>query len=334
MINKFNNFTDCYLSLAAEVFNNYDFISQPRGYKIREKLAVKFIITNPRSRIPYVRARKFSAQYMIAELLWYISAQQSTEWIANYSSFWRDISDDGKTANSAYGARIFRPHPAIANSSIVQWEYIVNELRKDPDSRRAVIHLRSGWDSSNAKLDMPCTLALQFFIRDGALHQVVNMRSSDLILGIAYDVPAFTFFQEMLALELGVELGTYTHISNSLHIYERHFKMVEEMLGNDAIDQARIDQIGRGNMSPLPCHPPIRELYLFEGAIREATMKEHIVEALDELSTIDVEGIDEYWMDWGKLLASHRLGKIGLKNEVKTMQNSTRFVGFHALQEF
>ena len=330
-MNTFDNFTDCYLSLASQVFNDYDFISQPRGQKIREKLAMKFIITNPRSRIPYVRARKFSAQYMIAELLWYISGEQSTEWIANYSSFWRDISDDGKTANSAYGARIFKPHFCIADSSLIQWVYIVNELRKDPDSRRAVIHIRSPWDSVNAKLDMPCTLALQFFIRDGALHQIVNMRSSDLILGIAYDVPAFTFFQEMLALELGVELGTYTHISNSLHIYERHFKMVEEMLGDDAVCQAKMDQMVRGNMSPLLVRPPIHFLYLFEQGIRKATCVNEVIALLDELALVEVDGIEEYWMDWGKLLASHRLKKIGLTTEAKDLQNSTRFVGFHIL---
>jgi|TARA_Y100000310_G_C20588540_1_gene766710 thymidylate synthase len=330
-VNTFDNFTDCYLSLASQVFNDYDFISQPRGQKIREKLAMKFIITNPRSRILYVRPRKFSIQYMIAELLWYISGEQSTEWIANYSSFWRDISDDGKTANSAYGARIFRPHPCIADSSLVQWAYIVNELRKDPDSRRAIIHIRSPWDSVNAKLDMPCTLALQFFIRDGALHQVVNMRSSDLILGIAYDVPAFTFFQEMLALELGVELGTYTHISNSLHIYERHFGMTQEMLAEDAVSQAKMDQLVRGNMPSLLTHPPIRFLYLFEQEIRKTTHVNEVIALLDELALVEIEGVEDYWMDWGKLLASHRLKKIGLIKEAKDLQNSTRFVGFHIL---
>ena len=77
--------------------------------------------------------------------------------------------------------------------------------------------------------DVPCTLTLQFFIRDGKLHQIASMRSSALIFGISYDVPAFTFFQEMFANELNVELGTYVHISNSLHVYERHFDMLNKI---------------------------------------------------------------------------------------------------------
>jgi len=59
-INVFENFTECYLSLASQVFNEYDFICEPRGQAIREKLGVKFTITNPRHRIPYVRVRNFS----------------------------------------------------------------------------------------------------------------------------------------------------------------------------------------------------------------------------------------------------------------------------------
>jgi len=330
-MNTFTNFTDCYLSLASQLLNDYDFISQPRGQKIREKLAVKFTITDPRNRIPYVKARKFSMQYMMAELLWYLSGNDSTDWIANYSSFWKKISDDGKTANSAYGARIFKPHAWIADSSIIQWDYIINELKKDSDSRRAVIHIRSPWDSYAAKLDVPCTLSLQFFIRDGALHQVVNMRSSDLILGIAYDVPAFTFFQEMLAIELGVKLGSYVHISNSLHVYEQHFKMLENIVEEGSTMQAQIHRLSRGAMPSLPCLPPTEQLSLLEGKIRNAVSNDQVLALLRELEGWNVEGIYDYWMDWGKLLASHRLKKIGFDREAIELQNSSNFVGYHVL---
>jgi thymidylate synthase len=331
MMHKFKNFTECYLSLAHDVYHNPDYISSPRGQKVKEKLAVKFILENPRSRIPYVKARKFSIQYMVAELLWYLSGEDSTAWISNYSSFWNKISDDGKTANSAYGSRIFRPHGRIANFSLIQWEYIVDELKNDPDTRRAVIHIRSPWDSVQAKLDVPCTLTLQFFIRDEKLHMVVNMRSSDLILGIAYDVPAFTMFQEMLALELGVGLGTYTHVSNSLHIYERHFGMVEEMLKDSAIQQSQMMQISRGEIPFMGPVLPIKEMMVFEKYLRTSDSSSQIDTLLGEIDFLDVEDIS-YWKDWGKILASHRLKKLGLKDEAIKMQNSTEFVGYHTLK--
>tara|TARA_Y100000034_G_scaffold94294_1_gene114269 strand:+ start:73 stop:1062 length:990 start_codon:yes stop_codon:yes gene_type:complete len=327
---KFKNFTECYLTLAAEIFNNPDYIASPRGQRVKEKLAVKFELENPKDRLLQIRARNFSCSYMIAELLWYLSGDNTTEWIANYSSFWRNISDDGKTANSAYGARIFKPHPRIAMASLIQWDYVIQELKNDPDSRRAVIHIRTPDDSEKAKLDVPCTLTLQFFIREGALHQIVNMRSSDLILGIAYDIPAFTFLQEMMARQLGVELGTYTHISNSLHIYEKHFGMVKNMLQSDEIGQAHMTQIATGPMPSLPSEPPVKELFIFEKYLRNANSKNEIDKLIEEVETLDLDEI-QYWADWGKLLASHRLKKLGFDFEAKMMQNSTSYVGYHLL---
>tara|TARA_R100000808_G_C2155555_1_gene168663 strand:+ start:17367 stop:18359 length:993 start_codon:yes stop_codon:yes gene_type:complete len=328
---NFDNFTDCYLSLLNDVYNSPDYISSPRGQKVKEKLAVKFVLKNPRNRIPYVRPRKFSMHYMIAELLWYLSGDDSTEWIANYSSFWNNISDDGKTANSAYGARIFKPHGRIANFSLIQWEYIIDELKKDPDSRRAVIHIRSPWDSVSAKLDVPCTLTLQFLIRDEKLHMITNMRSSDLILGIAYDIPAFTMFQEMLALELGVELGTYTHISNSLHIYERHFEMVENILRSEEVGQSKMLQLARGEMPALSKDMPIKEMMLFEKHLRLLNDVEEINALIEEIDGLEIDDVS-YWKDWGKILVSHRLKKLGLEKDSIAVQNSTNFVGYHILE--
>jgi len=329
---EFNNFTECYLGLLEKVYTSPEYISKPRGMKVKESLGCTFKIKNPRDRIPYVPHRNFSMEYMIAELLWYISADNSTEWISNYSSFWRKISDDGSTANSAYGARIFKPHDRIAGGELTQWDFIKKELEEDSDSRRAVIHIRSPWDSLKAKLDVPCTLTLQFFIRENKLHMITNMRSSDLILGIAYDIPAFTFFQEMLALELGVELGEYIHTSNSLHIYERHFEMVEKILLQDSRAQSDLFCISRGAMEGLPSLPPTKQLYLLEKEIRNCKSPITISECLDEFISFGVCG-EPYWIDWGKILCAHRLGKLGYKSEKKRMINSTNFVGYHTLED-
>lgn len=319
MQHVYDNFTECYLGLASDIYNNCDFICSPRGQKVKEKLGVKFTILDPRKRIPYIKARKFSMQYMIAELLWYLSGDNSTEWISNYSTFWKYISDDGKTANSAYGARIFKKNNRISDEEFIQWDYIIDELTKDPDSRRAVIHIRVPADSIHAKLDVPCTLSLQFFIRDKKLHQIVNMRSSDLILGIAYDIPAFTFLQEMLANQLNVELGTYTHISNSLHIYEKHFPMVENMLQENISDNKDL-------VHSMPNQPPTQLMHTFENKLRKSFSIEDINHTIEDfLPNCD----DGYWVDWIKILASHRLKQLKFKSEALKMQNSTSFKGYH-----
>lgn len=317
------NFTDAYVDLLKTVYTEPEHEAAPRGMKVKERLGHSFRIVDVKNRIPYVNERDFSITYMIAELVWYLSANDSTEWISRYSAFWRNISDDGTTANSAYGARIFKPHARIAESVDpiwTQWQYVINELRDDPDSRRAVIHIRSPQDSILAKKDVPCTLALQFFIRDGALHQVASMRSSDLVLGIAYDIPAFTMFQELMALELGVPTGTYTHISNSLHIYERHYEMVEKIIA------APPALIFPPAMPSLPGKPPCDALNAAEASIVASTSRDEI---LNVLKTLDVLGLtDDYWRDWVRILAWHRAGKLGDVELQRTIMDSVTFKGY------
>lgn len=328
----YQNFTEAYADIIKDVYNNPDFVSAPRGMKVKEILGYQFKILNPLHRIPYVSAREFSVQYVIAELLWYLSGNDSTEWISNYSAFWSKISDDGKTANSAYGSRIFKPHDRIAkivDSTWTQWDYVVNELKSDPDSRRAVIHVRSPQDSILAALDVPCTLSLQFFLRNDKVHMVASMRSSDVILGLAYDVPAFTIFQELLALQLTKELGRpiglgeYTHLSASLHVYERHFKMVEKILDEDT----RRDYQDILEMPRMPNGPPLKALLAFEANVRRLDTVSLIENKL-EAAVRDPELTDPYWQDWCKVLASHRAGKLKDQGFAIKLLQSTSFKGY------
>ena len=324
-MNVYENFTECYLGLAKQIYKKPDYTCAPRGFKIKEKLGVRFKIKNPRDRLPYIPVRKFSATYLIGELLWYLAADNSTDWISYYSSFWKHISDDGKTANSAYGSRIFKPHERIAGGSLNQWQFVIEELKRDPDSRRAVIHIRSPWDSVKAKLDVPCTLTLQFFLRRNNLHMVVNMRSSDLILGIAYDIPAFTMFQEILAHELGARMGEYIHISNSLHIYEKHFDMVEDMLAEDSVRLARSLHAMHGPMPRVLDDPPIKGMFEYEGALRKEKDPKKILQSFQQFE----ESYSTYWVDWAKILAAHRMGKLKQSEEKTKLIKSTKFSGYH-----
>lgn len=328
----YQNFTEAYVDILKDVYNNPEFVSSPRGMKVKEILGYQFKILNPRHRIPYVKARDFSIYYAVAELLWYLSGNDSTEWITNYSAFWSKISDDGKTANSAYGARIFKSHDRVAktlDSNWNQWDYVVNELKSDQDSRRAVIHIRSPHDSILAQLDVPCTLSLQFFLRNDKVHMVASMRSSDVILGLAYDVPAFTIFQELLALQLTEELGRpiglgeYTHLSASLHVYERHFKMVEKILDEDT----KRDYADILEMPQMPNNPPIEELMAFEAALRRRNNSSSIQ---NELNCLENDSLlsTTYWRDWCKVLAAHRANKLKLTNFANDLLLSTEFKGY------
>lgn len=327
----YSNFTHAYHGIINDVYNYPEYVCSPRGLKIKEKIGYCFKINNIRDRLPYIPHRKFSLAYMFAELLWYFSGSNSTKWISKYSSMWQHISDDGSSANSAYGARIFSRHkyqtagsePALF-ADWNQWKYVKDELSKDPDSRRAVIHIRMPQDSLLASKDVPCTLTLQFLIRDGALHQVVSMRSSDIILGIAYDIPAFTMMQEYLANELNVECGSYTHVSNSLHIYEKHFEMCENIIKSPFTEDIKF------RCKPMNAMPkgqiPINEMMQFEF---ELWNKDIAV----TIENIEKSTLDKYWKDWLFVIAKHVLLKSNDLVVAGELSKKLSFSGFNNFEK-
>lgn len=320
---SYDNFTEAYVDLCAIIRDDSEFNSAPRGLRIKEKLGVQFRITNPRDRLPRVSARNFSLTYFVAETLWYLNADDSTDWISYYAPFWSSISDDEKTANSAYGARIFKSHPRIGNGDIIQWDYVKEELRKDPDSRRAVIHIRTPADSILNSKDVPCTLSLQFFIRQNKLHLHVSMRSSDIILGLVYDVPAFTTIQEILANELGVELGEYVHTSNSLHCYERDFEMLDAIANTQVLKSS----------CEMPLYPtvfPVGELIQIENKIRNMSDGEirDYLPAVVKSSFTDQTSLT-LAEDWSSILLSNRARKMKNTQLSRSYILGTKHNGYH-----
>lgn len=190
------------------------------GDVVGEVINATTVIRKPREGLVDTPLRKLSTRYALGELLWYLSGSNKLADIKPYSKFWEALSDDGVTLNSAYGYRIFKQF------GFDQWEHAKNLLIKDGFSRQAVIHIKNA--SNVITKDTPCTVALQYQIRENQLFATTYMRSNDIWLGFPYDVFSFTSLQVMMAMELGVEVGTYTHIAGSLHLYEGSLKNVTE----------------------------------------------------------------------------------------------------------
>ena len=206
---------------VLDALAQYGIESSPRGMKIRELINCNIVVLDPRKRIVSCPQRRFSGAYAFGELVWYLTARNDLAFMDYYSAQMKRNSDDGLTLNSAYGYRIFGHHKMIPFD---QWENAKRLLREDSDTRQAIIHLHT--PNNQKTKDEVCTLSLQFLIRQGKLDLIVNMRSNDLVLGFTYDAFSFTMLQEMMAVELGVELGHYFHNAGSMHIYERSFHLL------------------------------------------------------------------------------------------------------------
>ncbi len=109
-----------------------------------------------------------------------------------------------------------------------QIPFILCELRRNPDSRRAVIDVRD-WrhDAAEGNENPACLQHLQFFIRDNKLHLKVLFRSNDACKAAFMNAFALIMLQKRIADELGVKVGTYTHRANSFHCYEKDFAMLD-----------------------------------------------------------------------------------------------------------
>lgn len=196
----------------------------PRGMEVKEVIGAGFELSNIRNRLIYLKERNPSLFFYIGEFLWYIRGSDALDIIQYYSKIYPRFSDDQKTLYGAYGKRIFSPNKSHRSL----WDNIVKLLKTDPDSRQAVLSIHEPRDIYTHSKDIPCTCSLQFFIRQGRLYCVTYMRSNDLYLGLPYDVFSFTMLQEMLANELGLELGSYRHFVGSLHIYEKNYQDIRK----------------------------------------------------------------------------------------------------------
>lgn len=198
----------------------------PRGLECREIRPYVFRLDNPNDNLITIPGVATNLEYAKEELNWYLSATRKIDYSDAIKRVWEKYSDDGVGVNSNYGERIFGRHSML---KINQWDWVKEKLSSDGDSRQAVINLNSYFDKEKDTKDFPCTMDMQFFRIGYGLELIVHMRSNDVFKGFRNDVYCFTELQKLMALELDLDLGPYTHLANSMHLYKNDFKKVEDL---------------------------------------------------------------------------------------------------------
>jgi len=195
----------------------------PRGEKTLEIENFSYTLA------PYVRfnsflGRNFNLSYLKREMAWYVNADPTDLSIAKYAAQWGKIVANGKL-NSNYGSYWFGKYGV---------KYVVDLLTKDPASRRAVIPMYGTNIDHMADdvQDVPCTISIEFRIRQGGLNMRAIMRSQDILWGMANDLPTFSFLQEITAALLNIPMGTLTISVGSFHVYESRMGMFSIILEN------------------------------------------------------------------------------------------------------
>jgi thymidylate synthase len=192
-----------------------------RGGPTQEILHAAFTIQDPRQRWIITRHPALNPAFAIAEVIWILSGRKDSAFLNYWNSQLPKYAGSGKEYHGAYGFRL-RHHFGID-----QLERAYQALRHNPDGRQVVLQI---WDpgidlpdesGQPVNADIPCNISSLLKIRNGKLEWMQIMRSNDLFRGVPYNFIQFTSIQEVLAGWLDVELGSYNHISDSLHLYQR-----------------------------------------------------------------------------------------------------------------
>jgi len=200
----------------------------PRNLKVKEKHLVNLEI-DPEYSLPEFSSRKMNYKYLLGELAWYLKRDTKTDFINQFSSFWKNLENQVGEIHSNYGDRLFGK----------QLQWAKDCLIKDPYTRQAISFI-SGTDVQYANnKDFICTMYLNFWIRDNKLYMKAQLRSQDCFYGAWYDIPFFSFIHQTMRFWLSdiyknLQLGTYYHCADNIHYYEKHFEVANNIL-NESI---------------------------------------------------------------------------------------------------
>lgn len=191
---------------------------------------VSYVLLNPNNRLHLIRKPK-SVRYFSRELVAYFNGSLDVNaGLAQASPFWKTLADkDGKIASN-YGYYVFHQRISEAGNK-TQYEWVIDNLVNNLDSRKAFININQPMHKIKESKDFPCTLGVQFFVKDNHLCCVVSSRSTDVYTGLPYDMGFFSFVAELVYKDLkerlpeekskNLKLGTVVMKANFTQIYDK-----------------------------------------------------------------------------------------------------------------
>lgn len=216
----------------------------------REILGYHFRMDNPRDRLVFNPGREFNVFQTIGQWLWMASGRSDFGFIHYYNTRAERFSADLRQVEGAYGPRLFG---VGANWQIPR---CVETLKERPASRQVIAMVYDATEDTHRREqdgrtgEVPCTISLQFFLRDDALHCITNMRSQEAVGLLPQDVCHFTMFQEFVAASLGKKLGTYRHHAGSFHYYENSPRKPEHVIGQSHGFRGEMPAMESGDQMP------------------------------------------------------------------------------------
>lgn len=229
----FRNATDALPVLLDYMLINGSEVGSRQGERTFEILTPQIMLTHPWEREILTPLRKASLPAQIAETMWVLAGRGDIEWLSHYLSRAGEFSDDGKYWRGAYGPRIrdWRSMGINGPQHTDQLRHVVELLKHDRGTRRAVINIYDPAVDTQDGKDIPCNNWLSFISRNGYLHLNVAIRSNDVIWGWSgINQFEWSVLQEIVAKMTGNMIGNLTFNVTSFHLYEKHWEKARNIV--------------------------------------------------------------------------------------------------------
>lgn len=190
------------------------------GYQMRFDLAKGF---------PLVTTKKLHLRSIIHELLWFLKGDTNIQYLKeNKVSIWDEWADEKGNLGPVYGYQ-WRSWPSPEGTSIDQISQVIDQIKKNPNSRRIIV---SAWNVAcvNDMALPPCHTLFQFYVADGKLSCQLYQRSADTFLGIPFNIASYALLTMMVAQVCGLKPGEFIHTLGDTHLYLNHLEQARLQL--------------------------------------------------------------------------------------------------------
>lgn len=193
------------------------------GYQMRFDLQKGF---------PLLTTKKLHTRSIFHELLWFLKGETNIQYLKeNKVSIWDEWADENGELGPVYGKQ-WRSWEAADGTTIDQISNVINEIKKNPDSRRLLVVAFNPSDINKMALP-PCHAFFQFYVADGKLSCQLYQRSADIFLGVPFNIASYALLVHMVAQVCNLEVGEFIHTLGDAHIYSNHLDQVKLQLSRE-----------------------------------------------------------------------------------------------------
>jgi thymidylate synthase len=201
--------------------------------------------------LPLVTTKKVHLKSIVHELLWFLKGDTNIAYLREHGvSIWDEWADQNGNLGPVYGYQ-WRSWPAPDGRHIDQISQVVDEIRRNPDSRRLIVSAWNVADIPRMKL-APCHAFFRFYVAQGRLSLMLYQRSADFFLGVPFNIASYALLALMVAQVCGLRPGELVHNLGDTHLYLNHLEQAREQLQREPRPRPR-----------MTLNPQVEDLFAF-----------------------------------------------------------------------